>query len=156
MTPTQALNSTFLGELRIDILGSHIFGATPMGEARRVDYFESGHLKGPKIDARIVKGSADALLRRFDGVIQPDVRLTLEISGGHHLFIQYRGYRHAAPEVMDRIAQGQSVSPEEVYLRTALFFETDSKAHDWMNRTVAVGVGRREPQAAIYDVYEIL
>lgn len=156
MIPTQALRTTFLGELRIEVTGSHIFGATPMGQARRIDYFESGHLKGPRIDAQIIKGSADALLHRFDGVIQPDVRLTLEISGGYHLFIQYRGYRHAAPEVMERIAQAQAVSPEEVYLRTALFFETDSKAHDWLNRTVAIGVGRREPQAAVYDVYEVL
>ncbi|MDA1100475.1 MAG: DUF3237 domain-containing protein [Proteobacteria bacterium] len=156
MIPTQALRTTFLGELRIEIAGSHIFGATPMGQARRIDYFESGHLQGPRIDARIIAGSADALLHRFDGVIQPDVRLTLEISGGHHLFIQYRGYRHAAPEVMERIAQAQAVRPEEVYLRTALFFETDSTAHDWLNRTVAIGVGRREPQAAVYDVYEVL
>lgn len=156
MIPTQALRTTFLGELKIEMAGSHIFGATPMGQARRIDYFESGHLKGPKIDAQIVRGSADALLHRFDGVIQPNVRLSLEISGGHHLFIQYQGYRHAAPAVMERIAQGQTVSPEEVYLRTAIFFETDSKAHDWLNRTVAIGVGRREPQAAVYDVYEVL
>ena len=124
MHPTQALNTSFLGELKIDIMGSHIFGATPMGQFRRVDYFESGHLQGPRIDARIVKGSADALLRRFDGVVQPDVRLTLEISGGGHLFIQYRGYRHATPEIMERIAQGQEVDAADVYLRTALFFET--------------------------------
>ncbi|MBC8241422.1 MAG: DUF3237 domain-containing protein [Alphaproteobacteria bacterium] len=156
MIPTQALRTTFLGELKIEMAGSHIFGATPMGQARRIDYFESGHLKGPKIDAQIVRGSADALLHRFDGVIQPNVRLSLEISGGHHLFTQSQGYRHAAPAVMERIAQGQTVSPEEVYLRTAIFFETDSKAHDWLNRTVAIGVGRREPQAAVYDVYEVL
>ena len=155
MSPTQALNTSFLGELKIDIMGSHIFGATPMGQFRRVDYFESGHLQGPRIDARIVTGSADALLRRFDGVVQPDVRLTLEINGGGHLFIQYRGYRHATPEVMEQIAQGETVDMADVYLRTALFFETDSKDHDWMNRTVAIGVGR-EPAAAIYDVYEVL
>ena len=156
MSPTQALNTSFLGELKIDIMGSHIFGATPMGQFRRVDYFESGHLQGPRIDARVVTGSADALLRRFDGVVQPDVRLTLEINGGGHLFIQYRGYRHATPEVMEQIAQGETVDMADVYLRTALFFETDSKDHDWMNRTVAIGVGRREPAAAIYDVYEVL
>lgn len=156
MMPTQELRSTFLGELRIEVAGSHVFGETPMGTMRRIDYFESGHFKGPRIDAKIVAGSADALLRRFDGVIQPDVRLTLEIAGGNHLFIQYKGYRHAAPEVMERIAREEPVPNEDVYLRTALFFETDSKNHDWLNRTVAIGVGRREPKAAVYDVFEIL
>jgi hypothetical protein len=156
MPPTQALRSNFLGELRIDVAGSHMFGATPMGDMRRIDFFESGHFKGPRIDARLVKGGADALLRRFDGVVQPDVRLVLEIAGGHHLFIQYRGFRHASPEVMARIAREETVANEDVYLRTALFFETDSADHDWLNRTLAVGVGRREPKAAVYDVYEIL
>ena len=156
MIPTQDLRSAFLGELRIEVAGSHVFGETPMGTMRRIDYFGSGHFKGPRIDARIVKGGADALLQRFDGVIQPDVRLVLDIAGGHHLLIQYKGYRHAAPEVMEQIACGEMVRPEEVYLRTALFFETDSKDHDWLNRMVAVGVGRREPKAAVYDVFEIL
>jgi hypothetical protein len=156
MLATQELRTEFLGELKIDVAGSHMFGATPMGDMRRIDYFESGHFKGPRIDARLVKGGADALLRRFDGVVQPDVRLALEIAGGHHLFIQYRGYRHAVPEVMARIAREEPVANEDVYLRTALFFETDSPGHDWLNRTLAVGVGRREPKAAVYDVYEIL
>ena len=156
MSPTQDLRSTFLGELRIEVAGSHVFGQTPMGSMRRIDYFENGHFKGPRIDARVVTGSADALLRRFDGVIQPDVRLTLKIAGGHHLFIQYKGYRHAGPEVMARIAREEPVGPDEVYLRTALFFETDSPDHDWLNRTVAVGVGQRQPKAAVYDVFEIL
>jgi hypothetical protein len=156
MLPTQDLRSTFLGELLIELAGSHVFGETPMGGMRRIDYFESGHFKGPRIDAKIVKGSADALLRRFDGVVQPDVRLTLEFAGGDHLFIQYRGFRHAAPEIMERIAREEAVRPDEVYLRTALFFETDSKDHGWLNRALAVGVGRREPKAAVYDVFEIL
>lgn len=127
-----------------------------MGQMRRIDHFNSGHFKGPRIDARIVAGGADALLRRFDGVVQPDVRLALETADGGHLFIQYRGYRHAAPEVMERIAREELVPPEDVYLRTALFFETDSEALGWLNRTLAIGVGRREPSCAVYDVYEVL
>lgn len=154
--PTQALDTRFLGELHIDVAGSHLFGATPLGDMRRIDYFESGWFRGPRIGATIVKGSADALLRRFDGVVQPDVRLALETDDGHHLFIQYRGYRHATPEIMARIAAEEPVDPSEVYLRTALFFETDSPSLAWLNRTLAVGVGRREPKAAVYDVYEVL
>ena len=154
--PTQILRTTFLGELRIEVAGSHLFGETPMGQMRRIDYFESGHFKGPKVDAKIIKGSADALLRRFDGVVQPDVRLTLETADGHFMFIQYRGYRHATPEVMERIAREEAVSPEKVYQRTAPFFETDSESHAWLNKAVAIGVGRREPKAAVYDVYEVL
>jgi len=150
------LKSAFLGELRIVVAGSHIFGATPAGQMRRIDYFETGSFKGPRIDATIIKGSADMLLRRFDGVIQPDVRLTLGGDDGSHILVQYRGYRHAPEAVMERIADGEIVPPSEYYLRTAVFFETDSEKYAWLNRTVAVGVGRREPDAAVYDVFEIL
>ena len=150
------LNSEFLGELRIEVSGSHIFGPTPLGEMRRIDWFEGGSFKGPRIQAEIVKGSADALLRRFDGVVQPDVRLALKADDGGHIFVQYRGIRHAPDAVMQRIAEGELVPPSEYYLRTSVFFETDSEKYAWLNRLVAVGVGRREPDAAVYDIFEIL
>jgi hypothetical protein len=37
-----------------------------------------------------------------------------------------------------------------------MVFETASAKYDWLNRIVGVGVGRREPSAAVYDVFEIL
>lgn len=150
------LRSEYIGELHIDVSGSHIMGETPFGQMRRIDYFESGWFKGPRVDATIEKGSADALLRRFDGVLHPDVRLVLHTDDGCYIYVQYRGVRHAAADVLARIAAEEFVDPSEYYLRTALFFETDSPKYEWMNRIVAVGVGRREPGAAVYDVFEVL
>ena len=57
---------------------------------------------------------------------------------------------------MARIAQGEMVGPDEYYLRNAMFFETGVGKYDWLNRIIAIGVGRRTPEAAIYEVYEIL
>ena len=51
---------------------------------------------------------------------------------------------------------GERVPPESHYLRTALVFETASPKYDWLNRIVGVGVGRREPEFAVYDVFEVL
>jgi len=75
---------------------------------------------------------------------------------GEVLLVQYRGVRHGPPQVMQRIAAGELVPPDAYTLRTALVFETASRKYDWINRVVAVGVGRREPGAAIYDVFEVL
>lgn len=150
------LRSSYIGELAIEIAGSHIMEATPFGRTRRIDYFESGWFRGPRVDARVVKGSADALLRRNDGVLTPDVRLVLEGVDGRFIYVQYRGLRHGPDAVIDRIAAGERVDPSEYYLRTALLFETDSERHGWLNKVLAVGVGRREPGAAIYDVHEVL
>ena len=57
---------------------------------------------------------------------------------------------------MERIAAGEEVDPSEYYLRNMPNFETASATYDWLNRIVAVGVGRRLPDHAAYDVFEIL
>jgi hypothetical protein len=148
------LKSTYVGELRIEVTGSYMLGQSPLGW-RRLDKLEKGHFKGPKIDARIVSGM-DLLLGGADQALRPDVRLVLELDDGETLLIQYRGVRHGPPDVMAKIARGEDVPPSSYYLRTGLIFETASKKYDWMNRIVGVGVGRREPGAAVYDVFEVL
>ena len=57
---------------------------------------------------------------------------------------------------MARIRAGEQVEPHEYYLRNTPYFETGAKRYDWLNRIVAIGVGQREPNAAIYEIYEIL
>lgn len=149
------LKSTYIGELRIEVTGSYLLGDAPLGR-RRLDRLDRGHFKGPKVQAEIVTGGMDLLLGGSDGAVRPDVRLILKLDDGETLLIQYRGVRHGPPEVMQRIAAGESVPPDAYYLRTGLAFETASKNYDWINRIVGVGVGRREPDAAIYDVFEVL
>ena len=149
------LRSTYVGELRIEVTGSYMLGESPLGR-RRIDRLDRGHFKGPKIEGRVVAGGMDLLLGGRDGALRPDVRLVVELDDGHTLLIQYRGVRHGPPAVMQRIAAGEDVAAHEYYLRTGLIFETASPKYDWMNRIVGVGVGRREPGAAVYDVHEVL
>jgi hypothetical protein len=149
------LKSNYIGELRIEVTGSYLLGDGPLGR-RRLDRLDKGHFKGPKIEAEVVAGGMDLLLGGADGALRPDVRLILKLDDGGTLLVQYRGVRHGPPEVMQRIAQGEAVPRDAYTLRTALVFETASQKYDWMNRVVGVGVGRREPGAAIYEVYEVL
>ena len=148
------LESTYIGELRIEVTGSYMLGPSPLGQ-RRLDRLERGSFKGPKIQAEIVTGM-DLLLGGTDGAMRPDVRLVLMLDDAETLLVVYRGVRHGPREVMQRIAKGEPVQPHEYYLRTALVFETASPKYNWINRIVGVGVGRREPTAAVYDVFEIL
>jgi len=148
------LKSTYIGELRMEVTGSYMLGASPLGQ-RRLDRLEKGHFRGPKVQAEIVAGM-DLLLGGADGAMRPDVRLVLQLDDGETLLIVYRGVRHGPPEVMQRIAKGEPVAAHEYYLRTGIVFETASAKYGWLNRIVGVGVGRREPTAAVYDVFEIL
>lgn len=149
------LKSTYIGELMMEVTGSYMLGEAPVGK-RRLDRLDKGHFKGPKVQAEMQTGGMDILLGGTDGAVRPDVRLILKLDDGGILLIQYRGVRHAPAEVMQRIGKGERVPPGEYYLRTSLVFETASKKYDWMNRIVGVGVGRREPSAVFYDVFEVL
>ncbi len=48
------------------------------------------------------------------------------------------------------------MAASEYYLRTAPFFETSSPAYAWLNKIVTVGVGDRQPDGVVYEVFEIL
>ena len=149
------LKSQFLATLCIAVGESHHLGDTPAG-GRRIDVFQQGPFQGPKINGVIVAGGSDALLRRTDGAMQPDVRLTIATDDKALVYITCRGIRHGPPDVMARIAREEPVEPQEYYLRNVPFFETASPRYDWLNRIVSVGIGRRAPRQAFYDIYEIL
>jgi hypothetical protein len=148
------LKSEFLGSLDIELGESHPIEGTPAG-SRRIDVFRGGSFKGPRINATVISGS-DALLRRHDDAMQQDVRLTLRTDDGEAIYVTYRGVRHASPEIMARIAKGEAVEQHQYYLRCAPFFEAGAGRYAWLNRIIAVGVGRRAPQRVTYEVYEIL
>ena len=151
----QELKSSYIGELKIGVAGSYMLGKSPLG-TRRLDRLDFGHFKGPRINGEIMPGGVDLLLAGNDEALRPDVRLIVKLDDDQPLLIQYRGVRHASAEVMAQIARGEAVAPDSHYLRTSMVFETGSARYDWLNRIVGVGVGRREPGFAIYDVYEIL
>ena len=149
------LKSKHLGDLRIEVTDTYMLGGGPLGR-RRIDRLDSGSFKGARISAEILPGGMDLLLACSDEALRPDVRLVLRLDDGEILLIDYRGVRHGPPEVMQRIAKGEQVPPESYYLRTALRFETASVKYDWLNRVVAVGIGKRFPGHVVYEVHEIL
>src|SRR5262252_7556623 len=69
----------------------------------------------------------------------------------------YPAMRHGTPEVMARLAQGETVDPSEYYFRVAPMFETGAERYAWLNKILAVGVGERLPPNKVrYDIFEIL
>jgi len=150
-----SLESRFLATLHIVMGEAHVIGETPSG-FRRVRAFQGGSLKGPRIAGHIKAGGSDAWMRGRDAAVRPDVRLVVETDDGACLYITYKGVRHGPAEVMARIERNEPVPDDSFYLRNLVTFETGAPAHDWLNRIVAVGVGRRVPDGVVYDIYEIL
>lgn len=150
-----ALRSTYLGELRLEFADSYILGQTPLGE-RRFDRFDSGHFRGPRLEATVLPGTSDSLLGGGDGAFRPDVRVMLRCTDDEYVLLTYHGVRYGPPEVMERFSRQEPVDAGSYYLRASMRFETASERYGWLNRIVAVGVGWREPRATSYDVFEIL
>lgn len=149
------LQSRYLATLRLDMGDAHDLGVTPSGW-RRMRVLPSGTLIGPRLRASVLPGGLDAFLRKGDGTLHTDARLTLRTADGALIYLQYRGVRHGSPEVMQRIERNEPVGDDEYYLRNVPVFETASPAYEWLNRLVAVGIGRRAPGAVVYAFHEIL
>lgn len=151
---TPALRSEFLMQLSVELETAQTIGDTPLG-SRRIVYVKGGSFSGPRVNGVVLPGGGDWVLVRRDGVSQLDVRLTLRSEDGALIYMTYRGISDIAPEVRQRILKGEDVRPSEYYFRTSPMFETASEKHLWLNRLIAVGVGRRTPTSVVYDVFAI-
>ena len=148
------LQSDFLFTIRISVVDLCNIGATPFG-TRHIDMLGEGSFEGPKLRG-VVIGGMDQKIFRSDGAMNPNVRLVLRTDDEALIYMTYTGIRHGSKEVMERIASGEEVDPSEYYLRNTPYFETSAPQYDWLNRIVSVGVGRRTPDHAAYDIFEIL
>ena len=81
----------------------------------------------------------------------------MKTDDGAFIYVRYAGVRHGRPEVMARLAQGETVDPREYYFRVAPMFETGAERYSWLNKILAVGVGERlAPNIVRYAIFEIL
>jgi hypothetical protein len=77
-------------------------------------------------------------------------------SDGDLVEVESNGLRHAAPEVLARLARGDVVNPDEYYFRTAMRFRTASVRLAPLNALLAVAHGERLPQAVRLTVFRVL
>jgi hypothetical protein len=149
------LKSEYLFTITLSVDALHDVGKLPLGTLH-IDMLGKGTFEGPRLKGEVLPGGMDMKTLRTDGAMRPNVRIVLKTDDGALIFMHYTGVRHGSPEVMARIARGEVVPPTEYYLRNTPSFETASPKYDWLNRIVAVGVGRRLPDHAAYDVFQIL
>jgi len=149
------LLTELLFEIHAMMAPPEVVGPTPNGD-RRVRYIQGGHFEGPKLKGDILPGGGDWLLLRPDGARTLDVRLTLRTDDGHLIYAVSRGFLNISPENYQRIAAGEEVDPSQYYFRTTPLFETSAEKLDWLNRVVAVSVGRLTKTTVVQRVYAVL
>jgi hypothetical protein len=145
----------FLFGMSLEVETPDHIGPTPLGR-RRVVGVTGGVFDGPKLKGRALPGGSDWIVVRRDGVLIQDVRLVLETDDGYHLLMSYRGMRHGPQATMERLDRGEDVAPSEYYFRTAPIFEAPDGEYDWLNKVIALAIGRRLPTGVVYSVYALL
>jgi hypothetical protein len=149
-----ASDLTFVFELRASVGQPIELGTVPLGR-RRVIPIEAGTVDGPRLAGVVLPGGADWQLIRADGVAEIEARYTIRSSDGTMISVVNRGLRHGPPEIMHKLIAGEPVDPSSYYFRTAPVFEVGAGPHEWLTRSLFVGVGIREPKEVKIKVFEV-
>jgi hypothetical protein len=149
------MDSRLLMTLQVAVGGSQKIGAVPHG-TRVTAPITGGHFEGPRLHGRVLPGGGDWTLLRADGVLELDLRLTLETDDGVLVHMTSFGLRHGPPEIIAALARGESVDPSTYYFRTTPRFEAGHPKYAFLNRLLAVSSGDRRAEGPIYTINEIL
>lgn len=150
------MSLTFTPAFRASIIVGEIqeVGMTAKGRRRTIPIL-GGEFSGDDMSGVILPGGADWQLIRPDGVAEIDAQYTMQTTDGVIIYIRNIGLRHGPKAVMDRLARGEEVSPDEYYFRTSPTFEVENGKYDWLNRTLFVGVGERGKERVHFTFYAV-
>src|SRR5438874_7320105 len=149
------MNSRPLMTVRIAAAPLQRLGTVPHG-IRSVVPVIGGDFEGPRLRGKVLPGGGDWLLLRSDGVLELDLRITLETDDHALIYMTFQGVRHGPPDVIAALGRGEAVDPAHYYFRTLPRFETSTERYAYLNRIITVGVGEVRPDGAIHTIDEIL
>ena len=141
-------------EAAINISSIKDLGITPIGHRRIID-LKGGTVSGPKLKGKILPGGADWQYIRDDNVTYVDARYTIEADDGALIYVSNQGYRHGPKDVIEKIKRGEPVKDNSYYFRCTPWFETSAHQHDWLNRTIFIASGFRDPDAVRLSFFEV-
>ncbi|MGO9567649.1 MAG: DUF3237 domain-containing protein [Desulfomonilaceae bacterium] len=122
---------------------------------RRIIPITGGKFEGPLLNGEIMNNGADWQIVTDDGLAIIDTRYLLKTNDGAYIMLQTKGFRYGPPEVMARVAKGETVDPNEYFFRLYMQFETSAPKYSWLNRAMAIGMAMRLGNAVVYDAYLI-
>ena len=144
----------FAFQARVELGKPIEIGQVPQGR-RRIIPIVGGTFDGPGLTGRVLNQGADWQIARADGVSELDTRYALETDAGQLIYVQNAGIRHAAPDVLAKLAAGEVVDPTLVYFRTVPTFETSAPELQWLTRSIFVGTGERYPAYVIIRFWRV-
>ena len=128
--------------LRLTAAPTQDIGAGPHGT--RVTFpITGGSFEGDRLRGRVLAGGDDWTMKRADGVIEVDARITLETDDGALIYMTFEGIRDDG-------------APGGPYFRTVPRFETAEAKYSFLNRLLAVGTGEIRADGPVHVIEELL
>ena len=136
------MRSRPLMTLRLNTAPVQNVGGAPHGT--RVTFpITGGFFEGERLRGTVLPGGDDWTVKRSDGVIELDLRVTLETDDGALIHMTFEGIRD----------DGAPVAP---YFRTVPRFETAESKYSFLNRLLAVDVGEIRADGPVHVIEELL
>jgi hypothetical protein len=117
---------------------------------------KSGTATG-KINGKILSIGGDFGTLLTPTTFKLDVRAVIQTEDSATIYITYTGFIYTDEETFKLMASGnvKNLGPDKYYFRINPIFETTSPKYDWLNHTVAIGVGTRTETGVSYKIYAI-
>jgi hypothetical protein len=137
-----AMRSRALLTLRLSTAPTQDLGAGPRGT--RVTFpITGGSFEGDRLRGKVLAGGDDWTVKRTDGVVELDLRITLETDDGALIHMTFEGIRD----------DGVSGAP---YFHTVSRFETAAAKYSFLNRLLALGTGEIRAEGPVHLLEELL
>jgi hypothetical protein len=144
----------FLASLAVEVAAPVEVGRTRTG-LRRVIPISGGTVTGPELNGRILPAGADYQLITSDTSSDLDARYVIETDDGDRLFVMNAAYRTGSAEDIAALVRGDEVPAERIYFRCCPRFEVSGDRWAWLESTVVIGSGRREPDRVLIDLWRV-
>jgi len=136
------MRSRLLMTLRLTTAPIQEIGNAPHGT--RVTFpITGGTFEGERLRGMVLPGGDDWTVTRSDGVVELDLRVTLETDDGALIHMTFEGIRDDG-------------APAAPYFRTVPRFATAEPTYAFLNKLLAVGVGEIRSDGPVHVIEEIL
>jgi len=134
--------------LEVDLDETLPIGPGPDGH-RGVAFIAGGRLDGDRVAATVL-GGEDWFVRRADGSLAIDVRLTLHTDDDAFMTLAYTGELTGTPEALAAFGRGEQMRAGSYAIHIAAVIGCGDERYGWLDGAALTGVGEQATAGPVY------